>query len=105
MGMTLLVTGFIFFKNKNSGLENPPRFQMAPSVASQNVAPFYQEETIDPNATYRMAHVASMTELADGTLITTWYAGSGELQPDVKIYCSIKPRGQSHRSLYLVPVH
>ena len=101
VGMTLLVTGFIFFKNKNSGLENPPRFQMAPSVASQNVAPFYQEETIDPNATYRMAHVASMTELADGTLITTWYAGSGELQPDVKIYCSIKPRGQSHRSLYL----
>ena len=68
---------------------------MSPSVTSQNETPFYQEETIDPNETYRMAHVASMAELPGGTLVTTWYAGSGELQPDVKIYCSIKPRSQS----------
>ncbi len=79
MVLTILAAGFIFLKNKNSVLENPLRFQMASSVASQNEAPFYQEETIDPNATYRMAHVASMTELPDGTLVTTWYAGSGEL--------------------------
>ena len=94
VGTTLLVTGWIFLKNKSFVVEAYPQFQIAPSVASQNAAPFYQEETIDPNATYRMAHVASMTELPDGTLVTTWYAGSGELQPDVKIYCSIKPRGQ-----------
>ena len=102
MLLTILVTGFIFFKNKDSILENPPRFQMASSVASQNEAPFYQEETIDPNATYRMAHVASMTELPDGALVTTWYAGSGELQPDVKIYCSIRHRGQSGLLAHLI---
>ena len=93
--LTALVVGFIFLKNKSSVVEVAQQFQMLPSVTAQNETPFYQEETIDSNETYRMAHVASMTELPGGTLVTTWYAGSGELQPDVKIYCSIKPRGQS----------
>ncbi|MBM3856568.1 MAG: hypothetical protein FJ390_01230 [Verrucomicrobia bacterium] len=92
IGVTLLVAGFIFFKNKKPAAVAEPRFQIRAAVISQNEKPFYQEETIDSKETYRMAHVASMTELPDGTLVTTWYAGSGELQPDVKIYGSIQRR-------------
>ena len=51
---------------------------------------FYREEVLDPNATYPMAHVASMTELVNGTLAATWYAGTGEIQPDVAIYFTQK---------------
>ena len=54
--------------------------------------PFYQDEIVDPEATYKMAHVASMTELVDGTLAATWYAGSGELASDVSIYFSTKKK-------------
>ena len=101
IGMTLLVIGFIFLKNQQLAVEKNPSFQITQGIAQPFATPFYQEETIDPNATYRMAHVASMTELPDGTLVTTWYAGSGELEPDVKIYCSLQQRGQqwgqSHR--------
>ena len=93
MALTAVVAGMIFLKNKKSVVEAEPRFQMRPTVAAQNEMPFYQEEVIDPHETYRMAHVASMTELPDETLVTTWYGGSGELDPDVKIYCSIRRRG------------
>ena len=101
---TVVVASFMFLKNKKSVIEVASQFQMATITEPQNQEPFYQEEVIDPNSTYRMAHVASMTELPDGTLVTTWYAGTGELEPDVKIYCSIKPRGQFRNLLQKVPV-
>ncbi len=53
---------------------------------------FYFEEVIDPESTYAMAHVASITELSDGTLAATWYAGSTELAGDVNIYFSTKTK-------------
>ncbi len=102
---TMLVVVFTFIKKKSSAAKIAPRFQVASAAVPQNVVPFYQEEVIDPKETYPMAHVASMTELPDGSMVTTWYAGSGELQPDVKIYCSIQQKGQFKRLLNLVPYH
>ena len=69
-------------KKPASGFE-----KTGPFLASTE-APLYYEEVIDPDSNYSMAHVASMTELPDGTLAATWYAGSGEVRPDVKIYFS-----------------
>lgn len=37
-------------------------------------------------------HAASMTEAKDGTLLATWFGGSSENAPDIKIYLSEKPK-------------
>lgn len=65
---------------------------MAPVAGEEAL---YLDEVVDPEGTYAMAHVASMTELADGTLAATWYAGSAELAPDVNIYFSTKSPTES----------
>ncbi len=57
--------------------------------------PYYVEEVIDPQAPYSMAHVASMSELADGTLAALWYGGSRELASDVALYFATKAPGDS----------
>jgi predicted neuraminidase len=89
IAVTLLLAGYLVFKNISSK-ESPPLFQLPQQRAASAAVPFYREESVDPHSTYRMAHVASMTELPDGTLVATWYAGSGELAPDVAIYLSKK---------------
>lgn len=71
------------------------RFEAPRLVSSEQTMPFYKEESIDPHATYSMAHVASMAEMPNGTLVATWYAGSGEVQPDVSIYFSTQKKGET----------
>jgi hypothetical protein len=41
----------------------------------------------------RNTHAASITEANNGTLLATWFGGSSENEPDVKIYVSQKPLG------------
>lgn len=41
---------------------------------------------IDSAADYAQAHSSSLTETADGRLLATWFAGTHERHPDVKIY-------------------
>jgi predicted neuraminidase len=88
--LLLLLTGISFLKNSKH-TPSEEKFEVpvltAPLTEEQ---PLYQDEIIDPETIYPMAHVASMTELADGTLAATWYAGSGELAPDVSIFFSTK---------------
>ena len=99
IAITLILTGHLLLKN------NPvadPRFKIPTVVeqgGAQETVPFYREEVIDSDATYPMAHVASMAELPDGRLMATWYAGSGEVQPDVKIYSATQKKGESSWSL------
>ncbi|HLB34820.1 MAG: hypothetical protein A3F67_04330 [Verrucomicrobia bacterium RIFCSPHIGHO2_12_FULL_41_10] len=86
--------------NLNQRIDQPRAYSLQPIASIRPVGrivqerPFYQEEIIDPDSSYPMAHVASMTELPDGTLAATWYAGSGEVQPDVKIYFALKKKGE-----------
>ena len=40
-------------------------------------------------------HAASITEAKNGTLLATWFAGSSENEPDVKIYVSQRPKNGS----------
>ncbi len=84
-----------FLKNKKNlsvfaGFEVPPT--AVPGVEEQ---PLYRDEVVDPEGVYLMAHVASMTELPDGTLAAAWYGGSREIFPDVKIYFATQQVGQS----------
>ncbi len=70
------------------------RFEVPHFFSSERTSPFYEEESIDPHAAYAMAHVASMAEMPDETLVATWYAGSGEVEPDVSIYFSSQKKGE-----------
>lgn len=70
-----------------------PRFAIPSLSFLKKEIPFYREEIIDPKEQCSMVHEASMTELPDGTLMAVWYGGSGELEPDVKIYASFQKKG------------
>jgi predicted neuraminidase len=80
-----------------------PRFSSAAlpasstSAASSTVsaAPSFHEATINPDSPHPMSHVASITELPDGSLAATWYAGSREGAGDVAIYFSTRPPGDA----------
>jgi len=91
--LLFLLVGISFLKNHKHA-PSAKKFELpALIVPCAGEQPRYQDEIIDPEATYAMAHVASMTELADGTLAATWYAGSGELAPDVNIFFYTKVPG------------
>ena len=87
----LCVLSAVSFLKSEKYVSSPLALEL-PTISSvaQEGDPFYLDEVIDPDSTYPMAHVASMTELSDGTLAATWYAGSAELASDVNIYFSIK---------------
>ena len=69
-----------------------PRSRAAPFVTPDPVqstaeSPHYRDEFIADSA-HPMSHVASITELPNGDLVSTWYAGSREGAGDVAIYLS-----------------
>lgn len=103
--IVMVIIGAFLVQKRSSLHPQKPLFYISEGEDIQGQQPFYKEETIDPHATYAMAHVASMTELPNGTLVTTWYAGSGELKPDVKIYASRKQREPSASLLQKGPLH
>jgi len=43
-------------------------------------------EFIDPQPPYPQAHASTIVELPDGTLAASWFGGSGESRPDVRIW-------------------
>ena len=65
-----------------------PSFAAPARMASRDAAPFFQEEFIDRDSPYPMAHVASIAELPNGRLAAVWYAGSREGAGDVAIFLS-----------------
>jgi predicted neuraminidase len=50
--------------------------------------PFERRETLFAAGLYPSCHAATLTELADGTLLAAWYAGTEEKAVDVAIYLS-----------------
>lgn len=88
----VLLVGIPVLKNKKKNSLSCA-FEVPTSSAVIGEQPLYREEVVDPEETYPMAHVASMAELPDGTLAATWYAGSKEISPDVKIYFATQHPG------------
>ncbi len=55
--------------------------------------PFFKEEITNPSQHLPMVHVASVAELADGSLAALWYGGAYEYAHDNTIYLAIRKNG------------
>ena len=86
----IFLVGLSWLMQPGSHSDRSREFQIPKIAQPANEAPFYQEEILDADEKYPMAHVASLCEQPDGTLAATWYAGRGEVQPDVQIYFATK---------------
>ena len=58
--------------------------------ASKDSAPFFSQETINPDQGLPMVHVAALSQSPDGILNAVWYGGTAECHPDVNIYLAQK---------------
>jgi len=67
-----------------------PGFVTPARIPSTGAAPLFHDEFINPDSPHQVSHVASISELPDGSLVTTWYAGSREGARDVAIYMSTR---------------
>jgi predicted neuraminidase len=65
-------------------------FLVPARASSPDPTPLFIEEVINPGSPHPMSHVASLTELPDGSLAAAWYAGSSEGAGDVSIYLSMR---------------
>ena len=93
--LAVALNGWPFFEagTRPSGFVTP-----APA-ASANGQPFFLEEVVNPDSPFAMSHVSSLSELPDGRLAATWYAGSREGAGDVAIYFSIRAPADTRWSL------
>lgn len=91
--LSAILIGIAFLRTHSTDISQK-LFQLPETSHYLQTASFYHEEVIDPKENYPMAHVASITELPNGSLAAAWYAGSGEVQPDVKIYFATKKPGE-----------
>jgi len=71
--------------------DRPARLVVAARAQSTAAAPFFEDETLNPDSPHAMSHVASIAELFGGGLAAVWYAGSREGAGDVAIYFSVQP--------------
>lgn len=56
------------------------------AMAGEGGDAILRAELIDAHAPYPQAHASTIVELADGSLLAAWFAGSGEGRPDVRIW-------------------
>ena len=63
-------------------------FRVPAREQSAAEAPYFKDESINPDSPHAMSHVASIAELFGGGLAATWYAGSREGAGDVAVYFS-----------------
>jgi predicted neuraminidase len=85
-------------RDSTAGFVAPSQGQHAASAA-----PVFREEVINPDSPHAVSHVPSVTELPDGRLAATWYAGSREGGRDVAVFLSVlapgNPRWSSPRAI------
>ena len=93
--LAVVLNGWPFFEagTRPSGFATP-----APA-APANGQPFFLEEVVNPDSPFAMSHVSSLSELPDGRLAATWYAGSREGAGDVAIYFSTRAAADTRWSL------
>lgn len=54
--------------------------------SSAQASAIVESAMIDAHAPYPQAHASTIVQLADGSLVAAWFAGSGEGRPDVRIW-------------------
>ncbi len=85
----LSITSYFLITLLTSTISHGATFSAARAILEQHQIPFgdlpQKHET----------HAASITEAQDGTLLATWFGGSSENAPDIKIYLSRKPAAES----------
>ncbi|HWV94547.1 MAG TPA: exo-alpha-sialidase, partial [Vicinamibacterales bacterium] len=77
----------------------PSGFVTRAPAAPANGQPYFLEEVVNPGSPFAMSHVSSLSELPDGRLAATWYAGSREGAGDVAIYFSTRTPADTRWSL------
>ncbi len=75
-----------------------PQFLTPAPIQATADRPFFHEEFVVANSPHAMSHVASIAELPNGALVSTWYAGSREGAGDVAIYLSRRSRADTRWS-------
>jgi predicted neuraminidase len=78
--------------------EPAPGFATPARIKDSGSQPLFHEELLNPDSLQPMSHVASICELADGSLAAAWYAGSREGAGDVAIYLSTRESSQGRWS-------
>jgi predicted neuraminidase len=77
------------------GFMPPPFVFVPPAPGGKDVQPLFFEEILPSDSACNMAHVSSICELSDGTLLAVWYGGSSVLAGDVAVYCTTRVPGES----------
>jgi predicted neuraminidase len=67
----------------------------APPAPSDNDPPRLAKEFITHDAGLGMVHVGSICEMADGSLVASWYGGTREGARDTVIYLAMRAPGES----------
>ena len=85
--LTIILYGWSFY---NSSQAPSLQSSFIPSYSNvqekQDTTPFFHEEFLHAPQKNKIAHAASVTELADQSLHAIWYAGSREGAKDVAIF-------------------
>jgi predicted neuraminidase len=89
VALILLAVGLNLWPWLDAG-DPAPGFAIRTRAQSPAAQARFEEEPINSDSTLPMSHVASICELADGTLVAAWYAGSREGARDVAIYLSTR---------------
>jgi predicted neuraminidase len=93
--LAVALNGWPLFQDRDPA----PSFVAPSRVPSSGDSTVFREELINPDSRHAMSHVASIVELPDGRLVTSWYAGSREGAADVAVYLSAFAPGQTRWSM------
>ncbi len=63
-----------------------PGFVVPPSAEHAPEAAFFKTRIVNPGSPQSKAHSATLVEMPGGSLLSAWYAGSGEGASDVGVY-------------------
>ncbi len=96
--MLILLAGALYFMpsgHSDAGAMAHPGFAVPAAVPTPSAPPVFKNDTLNPDTTLAMSHVASICELPDSSLAAAWYSGSREGARDVAIYFATKGPGEA----------
>lgn len=86
LAVAALVAGLLpWWTAREQGRGSFPGFVIADYKSSSDQTPFFRPARINPGSRQPKAHSATLALLPGGDLVAAWYAGGGEIEPDVTI--------------------
>lgn len=93
---TLLLHAWPMWRYLSAFDHEPVTFAVfSPSAPEDNDSPHMAEEFISNDPGLAMVHVGSICEMADGSLVASWYGGTREGARDTAIYFAVRAPGES----------